>query len=150
MKGYTKLPKKKLYGILIPIGVMMVIASLEVMMKVKDASLFYQWVSQQAQLLDLTDSEMFDVYLTANMSLYFMKIVIPIGLGIHAYVAYTKIRINKIFVFIWIVLMAGSGAYSIMDTGFQSVFSFVYIVLYLIVIGTVFSLTADIDKSENH
>lgn len=149
MIGFTKLPKKKLYGILIPIGIIMMVASLEVLMKVKDYSVFQSWLSGQVIDEGMTEEDLFSIYLTANTALYFMKIIIPIGLGIHAYFAYVKVRINKMFVFIWMVLMAGSAAYGVMGNGFQSVISYVYIVLYLIVIGTVFSLITDIEQNEN-
>lgn len=152
MKGYTRLPKKHLYLILGAAGILIFLLSLEVMMKVKDVSMYRNWLREydvHNMMRTMTDSESFDVYLTVNLSLYFQKIIIPIGLSIHTYFSYIKLRLNKLFVFIWTVLLFGSAAYTLIGFDYRTIFPYGYIILYSIVIFTVLSLLTVIENSEN-
>ncbi|GMQ57059.1 hypothetical protein AN1V17_14540 [Vallitalea sediminicola] len=151
MKGYTKLPKKQLYLIILSLGVIIFLLSLEVMMKVKDINVFNNWLKDNKQytVTNLENTELFNTYISINLSIYFQRIIVPIGLGIHTYLSYVKLRINKLFVFIWTVLMIGSILYTVVGLDNLAVFSYMYIGLYIIVIFTVLSLLTVIEKCEN-
>ncbi|WP_113673213.1 hypothetical protein [Vallitalea guaymasensis] len=151
MKGYTKLPKKHLYIIILTLGFIIFLLSLEVMMKVKDINMFNNWLKDNKQytIANLENADLFNTYISINLSLYFQRIIVPIGLGIHTYLAYVKLRINKLFVFIWTVLLIGSILYTVVGLKNLAVFSYMYIGLYIIVIFTVLSLLTVIEKCEN-
>lgn len=151
MKGYTKLPKKHLYIIILTLGFIIFLLSLEVMMKVKDINMFNNWLKDNKQytIANLENADFFNTYISINLSLYFQRIIVPIGLGIHTYLAYVKLRINKLFVFIWTVLLIGSILYTVVGLKNLAVFSYMYIGLYIIVIFTVLSLLTVIEKCEN-
>lgn len=151
MKGYTKLPKKHLYIIILTLGFIIFLLSIEVMMKVKDINMFNNWLKDNKQytIANLENADLFNTYISINLSLYFQRIIVPIGLGIHTYLAYVKLRINKLFVFIWTVLLIGSILYTVVGLKNLAVFSYMYIGLYIIVIFTVLSLMTVIEKCEN-
>jgi len=151
LKGYTKLPKKHLYIIILTLGFIIFLLSLEVMMKVKDINMFNNWLKDNKQytIANLENADLFNTYISINLSLYFQRIIVPIGLGIHTYLAYVKLRINKLFVFIWTVLLIGSILYTVVGLKNLAVFSYMYIGLYIIVIFTVLSLLTVIEKCEN-
>lgn len=153
MKGYTRLPKKQLYVILGIAGMLIFLLSLDVMMNVKDVNLYRNWlqdIGEQSRIKNITDKAYLDAYVTTHLSLYFQKIIIPIGLSIHTYFSYMKLRLNKLFVFIWVVLLLGSAAYTLVGFNAQSILTYGYILLYTIVIITVLSLLTVIDNSENY
>jgi len=151
LKGYTKLPKKHLYIIILTLGFIIFLLSIEVMMKVKDINMFNNWLKDNKQytIANLENADLFNTYISINLSLYFQRIIVPIGLGIHTYLAYVKLRINKLFVFIWTVLLIGSILYTVVGLKNLAVFSYMYIGLYIIVIFTVLSLMTVIEKCEN-
>lgn len=119
-------------------------------MKVKDMNIFNDWLNDNKQYAgtNTTKTELFNIYVSMNLSMYFQKIIVPMALGIHTYLSYTKIRINKLFVFIWTALLIGSVLYTIVGLENFTIFTYMYIVLYIIVIFTILSLLTVIDKSE--
>ncbi len=146
MNSHIKLPSKKFYIILISCAAIIFAASMETMMRVKDIGLYNQW------LADL-DSQMivdnpYDIYVTANLSYYFLMVIIPMAYGLHSYFAYTKLRINGLFVFLWTVMVLGGLAYNVIEFNFYSVFYYAKILGYLVLLLTTLSLTADVSGSK--
>lgn len=149
MRGYTPLPTKHFFAILIPLGLVILLASLEAFVYVKDGVAFERWLlSIQGQHEGLSKEDLFAVYLNGNIALYLQKIAIPMGLGLHSYLAYTRIRINKLFVFIWVVLLGGAIAYSIMGAFEWQALLIVGVILQIFVIGVLVSLLSVIDYYE--
>lgn len=151
MKGYTKLPKKQLYFILVSCAVIIFAASLETMMRVKDLTLFNQWysdISMYYEELQYTQDQMFNAYVTANLSYFFLTIIVPVIYGIHAYYAYIKLRISGIFIFLWVILSVGALAYTVIEYNFNSLFYYVRIISYLVLIITTLSLTSAVNESK--
>jgi len=149
LNGYTLLPKKQFYLLLIPLAILIFILSIEVMMRVKDVLMFEAWIGSAVNMPETTSrNELFDIYVTGNLALYFQKIVIPIGLSLHTYFAYVKLRINKLFVLMWFILGCGSLAYTIVGLKMNDIVMYVYILIYLIVIFTLLSLLEIINMRE--
>lgn len=149
MNSYTKLPKKQLYSILIFCSIIILSESLTVMIKVKDSNLFKDHLINLGFTLesDTLNQEYFSSYVAQNLSYFFFNIIIPVFLSIHSYVAFISIRISKLFVFIWTVLIFGALAYSVIKFEFQSVFYYLSILSYILLIFTVLSLNKVIDSS---
>lgn len=145
MRGFTKLPLQKLYWILISLAVLVLLQSVEVMIRVKDVLVFDQWLEGNKDLFEMTQSreELFRIYVTSNLSLYFMKIIIPIGLAIHSYLAYSRLRVNGLFRFIWLTLILGSAAYTLVGMQSNNLFFFLYILIYSIVTFVLLSIQTD-------
>lgn len=145
MRGFTKLPLQKLYWILISLAVLVLLQSVEVMIRVKDVLVFEQWLEGNKDLFEMTQSreELFRIYVTSNLSLYFMKIIIPIGLAIHSYLAYSRLRVNGLFRFIWLTLILGSAAYTLVGMQSNNLFFFLYILIYSIVTFVLLSIQTD-------
>lgn len=144
MNSYTKLPKNKLYGILGSCAFIIMIASLEVLTIVKDIQFYNEWV----QLIGNELAADFNTYVGLQISLYFSKIILPMSLSLYALLAYSKIRINSLFVFMWSVLSLGSLAYSLMGFNFYSVFFYGFIIGYFVLLITILSLTKEISESK--
>jgi hypothetical protein len=145
----AKLPKKQLYMILIGVSLVILSMSLEVMMKVKDVALYDQWFAEVVKTsTDLSSENAFSVYVTGNLSVYFSRVIVPMAFGIHTYFAYTKIRINKLFVFMWTVLLLGGIAYIAVTKEFDSIFYYLNMILQGTLVLTVLSLSDVIDQQK--
>ncbi|MBU0935900.1 MAG: hypothetical protein KKI09_12435 [Spirochaetes bacterium] len=140
MTAHIKLPKKQLYGILVPCALIVFAASLEVLFRVKDVDLYETWLAFISDYPDAGLSPDFSSYVSLQLMLYFSKLIIPAAYALYSYFAYIKIRINNLFVFIWTVLTAGSLAYCIAGSGFGSIFTYFYIAAHLVLFFTTISL----------
>lgn len=145
MHSGTKLPKKHMYIMLISLSFIIFSTSLEMMMRVKDVALFDIWYLEHNEV---SRQAAFSVYVTGLMSIYFQSVIAPIIFGIHTYFAYVKIRINKLFVFMWTVLLGGGLAMVIVSWQFDSIFYYIKIVFYMILLGTILSLIGVINQSK--
>lgn len=149
MNTSVKLPKKQFYTLIAALGVILFALSAEVMIRVKDILLFEQWYDEAlGSGLTAGYEELFDVYLSLNLSDFFFKAIVPMLMGIYSYFAYVKIRINKLFVFIWTVLLVGAAAYIAVGRNFSSVFYYIILALYIVAVFTVLSLIKVIDDSK--
>lgn len=150
MRGYSKLPKKQMYLILISCAIIIFAASLEVMMRVKDINIFNQWLLDIdfEQGIYFSQEELFNAFLAANLSYFFLSVIIPMGYGIHTYFAYTKLRISGLFVGVWTVLSLGGLAYTVIEMNFFSVFFYVRIIGYIILLITTISLTEVLNEDK--
>lgn len=150
MDGYTKLPKKNLMMILISSSVIILMCSIEVMIMTKDMGIYQSWlqtISDQVQ--GLSDAEVFSAYLTVQLSRYFLKVIVPVMVSVHSYYSYVKLRINKLFVFVWVVLTGGEIAYHLSAVNLQSVIFYISLFSYLFLIFSILSLNAVIDNERN-
>ncbi|MCH4889205.1 hypothetical protein EZV73_16535 [Acidaminobacter sp. JC074] len=145
MHSGTKLPKKHMYIILISLSVMILSMSIETMMRVKDITLFDLWYQGQS---DLSREAGYNIYVTGSLSYFFQRVIVPMALGIHTYFAYTKIRVNKLFVFMWTVLLGGGLAYNLIAFQLGSLFYYINNILFIILIVTVLSLIGVINKNK--
>ncbi len=138
------MPKKHMYIILFTVASVILFASIEVMIKVKDLTLYETWANNT---IGITESS-FNIYVTAQLSAYFTKIIIPMILGVYTYFTYIKIRMNSLFVFMWSILIIGSFGYNISDLNYGSIFFYGYIFGYLVLLMTVLSLLQIIQDSK--
>ena len=145
-----KIPKSKYYCILILTSIIIFSISIESMFRVKDLSLFENWIAMNNISVnnDYDLSQAFNSYLILILSSMFLKIIIPASLSIYSYFAYTHIRINKLFVFIWTVLLLGGLAYELVSFNIGSVFFYINIIAYIFLIITIISLNSIIDRSK--
>ncbi len=134
METNTKLPKKHFYLIVVSCAVLIFLESLQVLMRVKNPDGYTLW-----QQLAVGDTS-FPVYVASEMSYFLMKVLTPMMLGVYAYIAYTKMRIGQLFVFIWTVLMMGGLAYTVIEWDITSGIYYIKLATYLLSIGSILSL----------
>ncbi|GAB6109641.1 hypothetical protein [Fusibacter bizertensis] len=148
MNTNTKLPTNKLYLILFSCALIIFITSLETMFRVKDVMLYNHWVEANQLIGD--KAQLLNDYISINLSVFFSKIIIPVLFAIYTYYAYIKIRINHLYVFIWTVLNLGGLAYTVVELRLDSVFYYINILGYVMLLLTLLSLIDVIreDKSK--
>ncbi|WP_425447883.1 hypothetical protein [Dethiothermospora halolimnae] len=151
MNFNVKIPEKKLYIILILCGLIIFINSMDVMIKVKDIELYNQWVLKLKETGDLNsvDGGLHDLYVTSHLSFFLIKIIVPMVLGIYSYFAFKYNKINKIYVYIWTIFLLGSLAFNLVELRLDSIFYYVNIVSYIILIITILSLLSIINSRKN-
>lgn len=140
----VKLPVKHLYVFLLTSAAIVFLNSIEVLFYVKDTLFFEEWAhSFDGQLYDGS----FDMYVTARLSQYAMKVVIPTAFALYCYASFKYIRINTLFVFMWTVLVAGGLAYNLVGLEARSFLFPAYIVLHAVLLAAILSLVPVIRAS---
>lgn len=134
MEATTKLPIKHFYLIVLGCAVIIFCESLQVLMKVKDPSVYNLWVKTIGEALS------FETYVALELGSFCMKVMMPMMLGVYAYITWLKVRIGKLFVFIWTVLLLGGLAYTVTEWALYSGFYYIKILGYLLCIGTMLHL----------
>lgn len=150
MNTYQKFPKKQLYIILAAAALVIFASSLDVLMRVKDASLFEAW-KESAIAFGTFSSEnppILNDYVGVELFRYLFKIAIPVGFALLTFLTYQKLTLTKIYIFIWSVLLVGGLAYTFFELNYYSVFYYLVIAGYLILILTVLSLFEELNKSK--
>lgn len=150
MNSYQKFPKKQLYIILLAAAVIIFASSLDVLMRVKDATLFEAWKESMLSFGTFTKENppTLDDYVGAELFKYLFKIAIPVGFALLTFLTYQKLTLTKLYIFIWTVLLVGGMAYTFFELNFYSVFFYLVIAGYLILIMTVLSLFEEVNKSK--
>lgn len=144
MKSRLKLPVRNFYYILIPCALIILSESFATMIKVKDINLYNEWVSG----LDIGLNNSFNDYIVMNLIFYFFKIIIPISLSLNAYLAYIKIFINQLFIFVWTVLILGGLAYTIIEFNLNSIFYYITIIGYIALFLALLSISMLLNKNK--
>lgn len=142
MLSNIKIPKSKYYTILVLTSIVILSISMESMFRAKDLSLFENWLSiyNIKAVGDYELNQVFSSYIAIILSNMFLKTIIPVSLSIYSYFAYTRIGINKLFVFIWTVLLLGGLVYEVISLNITSIFFYINIIAYVGLILTIVSL----------
>lgn len=131
MGNVDRLSKKNFYILVSLSGIIILLSSFEAILKVKDYELFLMWAKDNFPQQSI-DQSLFNTYVTSELSIYLIKVLIPISISIMAFFALTRIRYSKIFVYVWIVLAMGGFAYTLFDFNLRSVFYYSILLLYII------------------
>lgn len=150
MDSYKKFPKKQLYIILVTAAVVIFASSLDVLMRVKDEALFLLWKEQIIAFGAFTQENppTLDDYVGAELFRYLFKIVTPVSFGLLTYLTHKKLTLTRIYIFIWTVLLAGGLAYTFFELSFYSVFYYLVVGGYVVLILTVLSLLEELNKTK--
>lgn len=126
---------KKIYYIIVGLCALIIMTnSIETIFKVKDNGMFEFWRSNPSlspEIAVKSTQEIYSVYLTMCLSMFFIKVITPIALAINAYFAFVKLRISKLFVQIWVVLLIGLFAFTSIGEGFFSIFFIISAMSYI-------------------
>ncbi len=142
--------RKKLYILLIIISILILVLSIEALMEVKDRALFLEWFDevQSQEEASITEAEAFDTYVSGNILLYMLNLVIPLGFALHIFFAYQKAKINSLFIYLWFIMLMGGMAFTLISWNFQSLFYYIRMIAYLVLIATTLSLSKEIGISK--
>lgn len=134
MHEQMEMPRGIFYLIVALCGTIITATSLEVMIKAKDTGLFEMWLSNpmiSEGLMGQTNNQMYSTYMTLCLSTFFVRIIAPMGLAIHSYFTLTRLRINKLYIIIWSVLLIGTFLLSIIGESYISIFVIISGICYL-------------------
>ena len=150
MKKNYRIPGKKLYILLITISVLILALSLEVLMQVKDETLFIRWIEdiQAQENITVSEGEAFDTYVSGHILLYTLNLVIPLGFALHTFFAYKKGKINSLFIYLWMIMLMGGLIFTLISWNYQSLFYYIRIIAYIVLLGTTLSLSREVEISK--
>ncbi len=151
MSRNYRITQKKLYILLITISILILLLSLEALMEVKDRGLFLQWFEevQSQEEISISEAEAFDTYVSGHILLYMLNLVIPLGFALHTFFAYQKAKINSLFIYLWFIMLMGGMAFTLISWNFDSLFYYIRLVAYLVLIGITLSLSKEVGISKN-
>ncbi|MCI9070348.1 hypothetical protein [Clostridium sp.] len=124
MRDSIEMPKGTFYTIAAICAVTIMFTSLEMLIKAKDTSLFNMWLSNGnlgEDLLTQTTNQLYSTYLNICIATFFVRVITPIAVLIHSYFTFTRLRVNKLFVMIWSVVLVGAFALTILTEKFYSI-----------------------------
>lgn len=126
--------------------------SIETIIKVKDSGLFDLWLSNPNLNVDKigqTKEQLYSIYLSMCLSVFVIRIITPIALAINSYFSFIKLRVNKLFVSIWIVLLIGLFAFTSLGETYYSIFFILSGVCYASLVFVLLYLGSEISKKKN-
>ena len=123
MRESIEMPKGIFYTIVTICSLIIMLTSLEILIKAKDAD-----------LLTKTTDELYSTYLNICMATFFIRVITPMAVAIHSYFTFTKLRVNKMFVIIWSVIIVGAFVLTFLGEQFYSIFFIGCIIGYLALI----------------
>lgn len=152
MRETTEMTKKTYYLIVGLCTAIIITNSIETILKVKDTNLFDLWLSNPNLNIDRvgqTTDQMYSTYLTMCLSIFLIRVITPIALAINSYFSFIKLRVNKLFVFIWIVLIVGLFAFTSIGESLYSIFFILSGICYVALVFVLLTLWKQINKQKN-
>ncbi|MGL4453516.1 MAG: hypothetical protein ACRCTZ_20345 [Sarcina sp.] len=152
MRDSIELSKKNFYIIVMLCATIILMVSLETILMVKDNSMFELWSSNPNLVNKINTNnaqEMYSVYLTMCLSMFFIKVITPMALAINTYLALIKLRISKLFVQTWVVLLIGLFAFVVLMEKFYSIFFMINAAAYLLLVIMMICFWVSINRRKN-
>ncbi|VYT97076.1 hypothetical protein [Clostridium tertium] len=151
MRETTRMNKTVFYLIVGLCAVIIMSYSLEAFAKAKDIGLFESWLSNPKLNIDRNQSidESYSIYLTAILSVFFIRIITPVALSLNTYFAFIKLKVNKLFILIWTILIIGLFAFTLIGEAYFSLFLIISGICYLGILVTLMYLWKEINNEKN-
>ena len=124
---------KHFYVLVLLCAVIILLSSMELMIIVKDSTIFNEWVLKN-NLAQYPIEETFVEYLNANLISYALRIIFPVVLGITAFLTLNKFYINKMLIYVFLLLEVGGLAFTAIQRNFNSLFYFLILATYVVLI----------------
>lgn len=119
--------QKQVLALIWPAAVLILLASVEVLLTVKDVDLFTAWVNAGG-------SGSFDQYLNMHLFVYLINILYPVSFALYTLWVLPRFGVTRYYKIVWIALGALSLFYRIVSFNLYSVFYYLCIIFYLILI----------------
>lgn len=138
MEALRRLPKNAFYRIIIVCGLLISLASIEILAKAKDLD-YFNYVNQSLQSQG-TPVMTYGDFIVSMLAVYVGRILLPVGLGLNTYFAFIKIGYNKIFIWSWGIFTIAALAFHLLSLELNSIFYYLFIVIYLLLAIFLFGL----------
>ncbi|MBB6623994.1 hypothetical protein H7E67_11195 [Clostridium gasigenes] len=138
MRESIEMPKKIFYLIVGICSAIIMLTSIDIILRAKDTELFNMWLSKtnsSQEFLMKTTEELFSEYLQMNISIFMVRVVTPMAIAIHAYFTFTKLRVNKLYVVLWSLISIGTFLLTSLGEQFYSIFFIMSGICYFILIA---------------
>lgn len=125
MRESIEMPKSIFYLIISICGIIIMATSIDILFKAKDVGLYEQWLQSDSlnrYVLDLTPEEQYSTYLQMCISTFIVRAVTPMALTIHTFLTLMKLRVNKLYVVLWILVSIGTFILSSLGETYFSIF----------------------------
>ena len=152
MKDNIAMSKTIYYSIVGLCALIIMANSIETFIKVKDVGLFELWFTGSnlnPEVAVLSENAAYSVYLNMCLSVFLIKVITPVAFALNTYFAFIKLRVNKLFVRVWALLLIGLFAFNLIGETFFSVFFIASTIAYLILVLLLFYLGKEINRQVN-
>lgn len=137
MRESIEMPKGIFYIIVGICGSIIMLTSLDMILRTKDIELFNMWLTNpsiNAEVSVQTTEELYSTYIQMCLSIFIVRVVTPMAIAIHTYFTFTKLRVNKLYVVLWSLVAIGSFILSSLGEPFYSIFFIMTGIAYLALI----------------
>jgi hypothetical protein len=134
MRQTIEMPKYIFYIIVSLCVGIIIFNSIETIIKAKDIDLFNKWILSKElniNVIGQTKQQLYSTYLSMCLSTYFVRIITVIALAIHSYFTFVKIGVNKLYVYIWIMLLIFSFVLILFGQSVYNIFFVLSAICYL-------------------
>lgn len=125
MRESIEMPKGIFYIIVGLCAAIIMLTSIDMLLRTKDTEIFNMWLSNPnftPEFLGRPEQELYSEYIQMCVSTFIVRVITPMAVVIHTYFTFTKLRVNKLYVIIWVLLLLGSFALAIIGEQFYSIF----------------------------
>jgi len=142
----VNLPKREFNMLLSLVLALFVVLSLEMFIIVKDYDSFMSWLSNMKELNyisnNVTESEALRVFVNANLTVFVQRVITPFFFVIHTYFAFTKMGINKLYVYFWGAMFLAGVIMVVVQMDYISIMFYIKIIIYISISIKLFSLNS--------
>lgn len=143
MRECIEMPKNMFYLIVGICSAIIMLTSMDMLIRAKDTGLFDMWLANtnfSEEFLTQTPEALYSEYLQMNISIFMVRVITPMAIGIHTYFTFTKLRVNKIYVVLWSFIAIATFILTSLGEQFYSVFFIMSGICYVILVGTMIHL----------
>lgn len=149
MKESIEMPKGIFYIIVAICAAIIMFTSLDMILRTKDLDLFNMW-SLNPNIINKFSGEsteqLYSTYIQMNLSIFIIRVVTPMAVAIHTYYTFTKLRVNKLYVVLWLLILIGSFLMSSLGEPYYSIFFILSGIGYLGLVLVMLSLGKSINN----
>lgn len=125
MKESIEMPKGIFYIIVGICAAIIMFTSLDMILRTKDIDLFNMWLTNPNIINKFSGEnteQLYSTYIQMNLSTFIVRVVTPMAVAIHTYYTFTKLRVNKLYVVLWLLIIIGSFLVSSLGEPYYSIF----------------------------
>jgi len=145
----VSLDKRDFNIIMLIIFVLFMVLSLEMLFIVKDISFFDKWyqlmIDTNGIAAATSKSDAFNLFISTNINIYVTRAIIPFFFILHTYFAYTKIGINKLYIYFWTAMFLTQLFVTGLSMDLTSIIYYIKLSIYIIMSIRLISLRKTID-----
>lgn len=145
----VSLDKRDFTIFLVLIFILFMVLSLEMLFITKDLDVFNKWyqlmIDSGSFDKSMIRNDAFNLFVNTNVTIFLSRVITPFFFIIHTYFAYTKMGINKLYVYFWGAMFVVQILVTVGPLDYMSIAFYVKIILYTIISFQIFNLKKTID-----